>query len=274
MDYKIALITPALVIDHYAHRLFNEINKINFNETVFLKIVVGPERNRGLIPEGYIYIVENPGTLGVYDAVNQGIDYARNLGATHVTYINCDDMLYDAFIFNVKKSREYPDDIISGRVQWLEEDGTVSGLIPWWPHNFLFIDLFEANKPPITQQGVIFPIVIYDKLGGFDLSYRLIADSDFWLRAARAGVSFRFIPKLIAGYTMRRGQLSSDRNASKREHVRWAISFSDNCSSRIRRCLAVGLMNILNLRLLLLRAVSRKHIRTATAMSAGGFYNE
>lgn len=270
--YKLAIITPALEIDHYAERLWGHLNKLNLREVDHVKIIVGPERNRVLVPTDYIFIPEKSGTKGVFDAVHQGIEYAiESHGVTHFTYINCDDLLYPDFRSSISKSIQAPEAVVWGRVQWLSANGEPAGLIPYWPFKLFTRELFLARKPPLTQQGVIVPIVVYQRNAGLNLEYKYIADTDLWFRLGENNETFICVRKVVAGYTMRPGQLSSQSERVQAEGARWLIVNKLKSPDDLRILLATTVMNIWNSTTILRRMIGRKKWRTSSAMKTGGF---
>jgi hypothetical protein len=72
---------------------------------------------------------------------------------------------------------------------------------------------------PLNQQGMLFHRKAVEKLGGFDLQYRLCADLDFWARAYAAGFPFRYYNLETGQFRIRAGQLSGDVGQTRREQA-------------------------------------------------------
>ena len=51
--------------------------------------------------------------------------------------------------------------------------------------------LYRSGYSPLLQQGTLFRRAVFDRLDGFDDSYRFVGDADFWWRAAEAGFAFQ-----------------------------------------------------------------------------------
>jgi len=271
-SYILAIITPALDIDHYAERLWGHLKSLNLSDVNYVKIIVGPERNRSLVPPEYIFIVEKNGTKGVFDAVHQGIEYAiKEHNITHFTFINCDDLLYPDFKFSIARSMLAPGAVVWGRVQWLSANGEPAGIIPYWPFKLFTRELFLAQKPPLTQQGVIVPISVYRINGGFNLEYKYISDTDLWYRLHVNGEVFICVRRLVAGYTMRPGQLSSQREKIEVEGAKWMDQNSLNSSTGAAKLIAIIIMNLWNFNTIIGRMVGQKKWRACSAVKVGGF---
>jgi hypothetical protein len=57
-------------------------------------------------------------------------------------------------------------------------------------------------------RAVFWSRAVSDRIGGFDSSYKLIGDCEYWLRAARSGMELRHVREVIAvqvehGHTLR-----------------------------------------------------------------------
>jgi hypothetical protein len=131
--------------------------------------------------------------------------------------------------------------------------------------------LFEARKPPFTQQGVIIPAVQWRRLGGFSSDYRYIADSVLWHSALTAQIPFRFSRRVVAGYRLRAGQLSSNRAAVDAEERRWCDTLPRRSRSLGMQMLAKMLMSLLNSEVYLRRVLRGHKLKPAEAMRTGTF---
>ena len=59
-------------------------------------------------------------------------------------------------------------------------------------------NLWTRFKNPLPHQGVLCPVGLFQQLGGFDPSFKICMDYEFWLRACLAGVRLRRVPQLLA----------------------------------------------------------------------------
>jgi hypothetical protein len=61
--------------------------------------------------------------------------------------------------------------------------------------------------------------VFFDN-GGFDVSYKLIADTKFWINAIENGSYCQYYNNVCAAYTIQSSQLSSNTSLQDEEHDR------------------------------------------------------
>ena len=105
-------------------------------------------------------------------------------------YINSDDCLADGAAEKVIQLFEQsPDaDIVVGGIQWIDSTGKVIGRHRGEVsclEDALDIYRFWWNQKQWVQPEVFFHRRLYDAVGGFDESFSLAFDFDFWLRVLR-----------------------------------------------------------------------------------------
>jgi glycosyltransferase involved in cell wall biosynthesis len=129
---------------------------------------------------------------GMYDAVNKGLALAEG----HVlAYLNSDDV-YFPWSVDLAVAR-----LRSGFDFAYGDLGMVRGRVA---ESFMpqFYPPFDLNRYAyfrrLGQPTVFWRRSTYEKLGGFDDSYRLIGDCEYWLRAAAAGSSFAHVREVMA----------------------------------------------------------------------------
>lgn len=164
-------------------------------------------------------VVPDAGRLGgIYGAINAGIQ-AANFKWDWFTYINDDDSLLPGFgrvmLQNLRDPSPAP--VVYGDVDLVNEDGSRISCITTAENPAWIPALLHQSISPLMQQGMAFRRDVVDRLGGFDLRYRLCADLDFWLRAYAAGERFRYHPESVAQFRLRHGQLSADTSVTQRE---------------------------------------------------------
>ena len=118
---------------------------------------------------------------------------------------------------------------------------------------------------------MIVPVSIYQRNAGLNLEYKYIADTDLWYRLIEKGETFICVRKVVAGYTMRPGQLSSQSEKVQAEGARWLILNALKSPNYVSVFLAKTAMNIWNCTTILQRIIGEKKWRTSSAMKAGGF---
>ncbi len=188
-------------------------------------------------------VVPDAGRLGgIYGAINAGIDAANSrFKWDWFTYINDDDALLPGFghamLENFRDSDPAP--VVYGDVELIDEDGARISRITTAENPAWIPALLHQGISPLMQQGMAFRRDVVDRLGGFDLRFRLCADLDFWLRAYANGEPFRYQPECVAQFRLREGQLSSDTSVTKAEqdtivsrHLPWRPSYVNRLATR------------------------------------------
>ncbi len=148
---------------------------------------------------------------GIYGAINAAIR-AATFPWRWFTYINDDDLLAPDFghaaSYHLREPGSAP--VLYGDVELIDEDGARISRITTTPSPAWIPALLHQGISPLMQQGMLFRRDVVERLGGFDLRYRLCADLDFWLRAFAAGERFAYHPETIARFRLRGGQLSGN----------------------------------------------------------------
>lgn len=185
-------------------------------------------------------VVPDAGRLGgIYGAINAGIDAANaRFKWDWFTYINDDDALLPGFghvtLENLRSSDPAP--VLYGDVELIDEEGARISRITTAENPDWIPALLHQGISPLMQQGMVFRRDVVDRLGGFDLRFRLCADLDFWLRAYAHGAPFRYHPECVAQFRLRNGQLSSDTSVTKAEQdtiVARHLPSRTSCVSRL-----------------------------------------
>ena len=156
------------------------------------------------------FVRENEPPGGLYAALNQGLGQAGEW--EWFSYINDDDRLGPDFAALAERHcRVGNEGVIGfGRVAMIDEGGRYLYDFPSSGRMDDLPALLAEGIMPFTQQGMIAHREVWERLGGFDASYRLAGDLDFWVRAHRAGYVFRFYNLRVGEWRLRKGQLSGD----------------------------------------------------------------
>ena len=152
------------------------------------------------------------------DAINDG---CQRLATPWLTWLNADDILYGVTIGERIAAADPGDDVLYGLVDFIDADGLF--LHSWRSAaSGDLLRLYRAGYSPLLQQGTVFRRRVFECLGGFRSSYRLVADADFWWRAVEAGMGFREMRgPPAAGFRIHAGQLSQvHASAMRSEHER------------------------------------------------------
>jgi glycosyltransferase involved in cell wall biosynthesis len=139
---------------------------------------------------------------GMYDAINKGLSMASG---DIVSYINTDDFyLPNALELVLKKFNNSHDiEMLYGHwVSWYPESSFVE-ILPVM--NYKAADMAVYGVLP--QPSVFFRRALFESLGGFDLTYKLLADNDFFSKAAVSGHKFQRIDDYLSVQTIHSGNL-------------------------------------------------------------------
>ena len=237
--------------------------------------VVSPAADLDWVQGGAVsanFITEPPGGLGMYAALNAGL--AAMGDAQWFSYINDDDRLGKDMAELIRQHcRPGNENVIAyGRVSMISENGRHLYDFPTTDRVQDLGALLPQGIMPFTQQGMIAHRSVWERLGGFDVSYRLAGDLDFWVRAWRAGFKFRFYDLRVGEWRLRPGQLSGRTEEMWREQARCLEPLLKDPPSRLRRALAKGRFRLTNTpnyfrRYWRLRRMRQSEVFTAVPMS-------
>lgn len=129
---------------------------------------------------------------GVYDAMNTGIKMANG---EWLYFLGSDDQLYDVQVLNdVAKhlSTKPKCEILYGNAYFLE-----SKIV--WHGQFNITRLLQERN--ICHQAIFYKAAIFEKLGNYNLSYKICADWDFNIRCfMHTNISIEYVDRIIANY--------------------------------------------------------------------------
>lgn len=145
---------------------------------------------------------------GMYAAINAA--FARVSDWDWGGYINDDDTLAPGFCSVVDACMDGSCDIAYGDVAYISETGRRLGRLPVAGPTAVGAVL-ATGRAPFTQQGTLFSRAVWERLGGFDVSWRLAADCDFWCRAVLCGARFARVRATVAMFRLHSRQQSADR---------------------------------------------------------------
>ena len=181
-----------------------------------------------------IEIVPEPkGKKGIYSALNNAIKkHAKSY--RYVTFINDDDYWLPEFkrLFSALDNDKNLD-VVYGRTLFITEDNSILGEQTSSPRYKAFKALLVKKIVLFTQQSTLIKSKLFYDVGGFDESYKLIADTKFWLEAIDLKARFKYVNVLAAAYTIQEGQLSSDKETQNFEYSRLLNEESFNSVSFI-----------------------------------------
>ena len=167
---------------------------------------------------------------GLYDAMNKGL---RAFGGDAVGFLNADDRFHDADALAAVSGALQGADICYADLDFVDAGGRERVVRRWRSTPWRKGDFRRGWMPPhptfYCRRGVV------DRVGRFDLRYRLAADYDFMLRALElADFTAVHVPQVLVD--MRAGGLSSASLGARVSHNLEALA------SR-RRWLGAGLVD-------------------------------
>ena len=153
---------------------------------------------------------------GQADALNHAFG---RMGGDVIGYLNADDLLSPGAAKTILDSFDSnPDvDIIYGEVQWIDEEGRVTGRhagqISTLEEVLDIYNVWWANRQWV-QPEVFFRRRVWDRVGPFNTNYNLAFDFEYWVRCFEAGMRVMRIPQVLAQFRIHPAQKSADAKAA------------------------------------------------------------
>mgnify|MGYP002424820170 CR=1 FL=1 len=218
---RILVVTATLGYRESLKRTIESVRAIG--GSIVRHIIIAPQSKIALIKErfGNIECLAEPeGKKGIYAALNYAFQtYGHNYN--YLTFINDDDYWLPNYQYIITELVNNPSlDMVYGRTQYVNSQGIKIGTQACSYQFMQFIPLLESNIVLLTQQATLIKSELYFKIGGFDESYKLIADTKFWAQLSLMNIHYKYLNKECAAYTIQDGQLSSDRVTQRMEHER------------------------------------------------------
>jgi glycosyltransferase involved in cell wall biosynthesis len=130
---------------------------------------------------------------GTADAVNKGL---RLCQGEIIGWLNSDDIYYPGALRRViDLFALHPDiDIIYGRAHHVDESGTIIEEYPTeeWSFDRLI------DRCIISQPAAFFRRQVLEKFGLLDKAHKYCVDYELWIRLARKGAKFLYVPEFFA----------------------------------------------------------------------------
>lgn len=235
MNNKILVITATLGDRSSLSRTIESVRNINAGN--ISHVIVAPESRISEIEGKYKIkcIPEPKGKKGIYAALNYGFyTYAKDYD--YITFINDDDYWLPSFgkmidILNKDSSIDF----IYSKTLYVDENNRVFRKQSCSNQFYSFLNLFHRDIILFTQQTTLLRSELFFKIGGFDESYKLIADTKFWIELSLLKPNYRYFDDFTACYTIQDNQLSSDKTVQGKEHYRLKKEYpvKDNIGMRI-----------------------------------------
>lgn len=158
-------------------------------------------------PRIRVYAVKDK---GIYDGMNEAVGYARG---KYLHFLNCGDRFFDGDVLQTiwETAKDCP---LPGIVYG---DYCRCGIRNKQPATITPAYLFRC---PLCHQSEFFHRDLFAQ-GGYDLSFRIMADHDFALRAFSSGAPFVYVPYPVCDYLG--GGFSESPQRNKEKHSENAV---------------------------------------------------
>lgn len=194
----ISVIIPTYNSEHCIGRCLESLGEQTFDGYEIVVVDGGSSDGTSRVVEEYIrhglpIIWSSEKDRGVYDAMNKGVAAARG---EWLLFLGSDDTLYAPDVLAKVAGHLSPDyDFVYGNVfsasasSWAEAGVVYDG-------RFDEEKILERN---ICHQAIFYSRRLFFRHGGYDLSYRVLADWEFNLRIFRAAKK-KFVDLIIASF--------------------------------------------------------------------------
>jgi glycosyltransferase len=209
-NMKISIITATFNRGHFIEPCILSILRQNIKD-IELIIIDGlstdstSEKLEPLIKKNKNIKFYSETDLGIYDALNKGIDKASG---DIIGFLHSDDLFYNSEVLNdiINTIKNNDLDGIYGDLEYVEKINTNKVLRYWQSCIFSKKLLRKGWTPP--HPTLFLKKEVYKKHGKFDLKFNISADYDFMLRVFNdESLNIDYIPKVIT--RMRVGGISN-----------------------------------------------------------------
>ncbi len=136
---------------------------------------------------------------GIADAMNKGFKMAEGEIFCWLDADNYYEPNVISRVVGIMTSGTEPQ-IVCGHIKVIDQDGKLLRLYRV-PRKVSFKDALRKNTAAIpSQPGTFFKKDIYASAGGFDLSYKIAGDFDFWLKILKNNPSVYFCDMVFGAY--------------------------------------------------------------------------
>ena len=128
---------------------------------------------------------------GVYYAFNKGWKIAKG---EWIHYLGSDDVLTENGINDLMKHEDAAIDVLNGHCYVKKIDGTIK---PCFSNG-----MWGCHQGKLTRRSIL------EKYGGFDSTYKILADADLMSRLSADGIAVKIVDTFVATFSM--GGISQD----------------------------------------------------------------
>lgn len=231
---KILVITATLGNRSSLARTIESVRNVNRGN--IKHVVVAPSKKIAEIEAQYNIecLPEPEGKKGIYAALNHGFyTYAKDYD--YITFINDDDYWLPSFNKMIEVLDKDPSiDFIYSKTLYVNESNQVFRKQSCSNQFYSFLDLFHRGIILFTQQTTLLRSELFFRIGGFDESYKLVADTKFWIQLSLLKPKYKYLNTFTTCYMIQNGQLSSDKTVQNKEHRRLEEEYPSKGNIRMR----------------------------------------
>jgi len=201
-NLKVSIITVCYNSAGYIEEAIKSVLKQTYDNIEYI-IVDGKSTDRTLsvineYKEKISRIISEP-DKGIYDAMNKGIRYATG---DIIYFLNADDRLYDANVISDIADRFFKDnsiELLYGKVKPVDVPKELSNIKKIYQPTIIKKKT-DFLRNSICHQAIFAKKDVFNKVGVFNINYKIYADYDWLLRVFNANIKMQFYDRFIAYY--------------------------------------------------------------------------
>ena len=190
----ISIITVVYNNEKYIHNAIESVLLGSHPEIEYIIIDGGSTDNTCSIIENYLENVDifvSEPDKGIYDAMNKGVHLSTG---EYIAFINSDGYYCEGILKEVVSNiKEMSPDILYGNIDYINNDFLVKRR--WISGKYNSDKLRGLWIPP--HPSVFMKKSLFNKINGFNQSYKLASDYDLLLRALRKAKNIFYFDKII-----------------------------------------------------------------------------
>lgn len=228
----VSVITPSYNRAHLIERCLRSVRDQQYPYIEHIVVDGGSSDNTVEVLERYrdsyrLSWISEP-DQGMYDAINKGLALAQG---EVICYLNTDDFFFPYTIrIAVERLLASGAELVYGDWVTFYED---SGFVEFLPTP-LFDKYDMAVYGVLPQPSVFLRRAVFEQVGGFDISYKLLADNELFTRAALKGFRLAKIDEVLSCQIVHSGNLLAGQAQSTGVATAEAARYRDASRRRLQ----------------------------------------